>query len=77
MEVKEVSVYEAKTHLSKFLREVEAGEEIIIKRGKKKIAKLIPAESGDYTSAPDTASGDVWMSEDFNAPLDAFTEYRK
>jgi len=36
----EVTVHEAKTHLSKLLARVEAGEEIVIKRGSKPIARL-------------------------------------
>lgn len=37
-----VSVHEAKTHLSRLLARVEAGEEVIIARGKQEIAKLVP-----------------------------------
>lgn len=40
-----VSVHEAKTHLSRLLARVEAGEEVIIARGKQEIAKLVPLES--------------------------------
>jgi prevent-host-death family protein len=39
-----VTVHKAKTELSKLLKRVEAGEEIIIARGDKPIAKLTPAE---------------------------------
>lgn len=41
--MKTVKVHEAKTHLSRLLAEVEAGEEIVIARGNKPIARLIPA----------------------------------
>lgn len=37
-----VNVHEAKTHLSRLLARVEAGEEVIIARGKQEIAKLVP-----------------------------------
>jgi prevent-host-death family protein len=40
----EVTVYEAKTHLSKLLRRVEAGEEVVIRRGRRVVARLVPAE---------------------------------
>ena len=40
-----VTVHRAKTELSKLLKRVEAGEEIIIARGDKQIAKLSPAET--------------------------------
>lgn len=75
MEVREVSVYEAKTHLSELLRKVEAGEEVIIRRGKHAVAKLISTTGGTYISIPDTAKGEVWMADDFNAPLEEFSEY--
>ncbi len=37
-----VTVHEAKTHLSRLLARVEAGEEIVIARGKVEVAKLVP-----------------------------------
>jgi prevent-host-death family protein len=38
----QVNVHEAKTHLSKLLTRVEAGEEIIISKAGKPIARLVP-----------------------------------
>jgi prevent-host-death family protein len=37
-----VKVQQAKTHLSALLKRVEAGEEIVIARGEKSIARLVP-----------------------------------
>ena len=37
-----VNVYEAKTHLSRLLERVEAGEEVVIARAGKPVAKLVP-----------------------------------
>jgi prevent-host-death family protein len=37
-----VTVHQAKTNLSKLLAEVEAGEEVVIARGAKPVAKLVP-----------------------------------
>lgn len=39
---KEVTIHEAKTHLSRLVARAEAGEEIILKRGRDKVAKLVP-----------------------------------
>jgi len=39
-----VTVHEAKTHMSRLLARVEAGEEIIIARGKVEVAKLVPLQ---------------------------------
>lgn len=38
-----VTIHKAKTELSKLLKRVEAGEEIVIARGDKPIARLVPA----------------------------------
>ena len=45
-----VTIHKAKTELSKLLKRVEAGEEIIIARGDRPIAKLVPAEAVEKKS---------------------------
>jgi prevent-host-death family protein len=44
----EVTVQEAKTHLSRLLRRVEAGESVLIRRGREPVAMLVkaPAQPG-------------------------------
>ncbi|MFC5861008.1 type II toxin-antitoxin system Phd/YefM family antitoxin [Acidicapsa dinghuensis] len=44
------TVHQAKTQFSKLLREAEAGKEVIVMRGSKPVAKIIP-----ISSVPDTA----------------------
>lgn len=39
----EVTVQEAKTHLSRLLRRVEAGESVLIRRGREPVAMLVRA----------------------------------
>ncbi len=39
-----VNVHEAKTHLSRLLDEVEAGEEIVLARAGRPCARLVPLE---------------------------------
>jgi prevent-host-death family protein len=41
----DVSVHEAKTHLSRLLRRVAMGEEVVISRGGEPVARLVPVES--------------------------------
>ncbi len=41
-----VTTHEAKTHLSRYLAAVEAGEEIIIAGGRKPVARLVPFATG-------------------------------
>lgn len=40
-----VTIHEAKTHLSRLLARVEAGEEIVVARGKTPVAKIVPLEA--------------------------------
>jgi antitoxin (DNA-binding transcriptional repressor) of toxin-antitoxin stability system len=42
--VKTISTHEAKTHLSRYLADVEKGERITIARGKRVVAMLVPAK---------------------------------
>jgi prevent-host-death family protein len=41
-----ISIHVAKTHLSRLIARVEAGEEIVIARGRKPVAKLVPVAPG-------------------------------
>ena len=37
-----VTIHEAKTHLSRLIAQVEAGDEVILARGRMPVAKLVP-----------------------------------
>lgn len=66
----EVGVHEAKTTLSRLLRRVAGGEEVLITRGGRPIARLVPAQPPRRR----TLGGDVGrlaIPDDFNAPLPA------
>jgi prevent-host-death family protein len=39
------TVHQAKTHFSRLLKEAEAGKEVIVMRGSKPIAKIVPLEA--------------------------------
>lgn len=67
--MRQVNIHEAKSQLSRLLAEVEAGEEIIIARSGKPVARLISAKSSTQPRKPGVLKGQIWMSEDFDAPL--------
>jgi prevent-host-death family protein len=46
------TVHQAKTHLSRLLKEAEAGQEVTILRGKKPVAKLVPIEEPKKQEVP-------------------------
>jgi prevent-host-death family protein len=64
-----VNVHEAKTHFSKLLERVALGEEVVIARAGRPVAKLVPIRPDAPERHPGSARGDVWVSEDFDAPL--------
>ena len=64
-----INVHEAKTHFSKLLARVEAGEEILIGRAGTPVAKLVPVATGRTPRVPGSARGQVAMAPDFDAPL--------
>lgn len=63
-----VGVHEAKTHLSRLLRRVAMGEEILITRGGEPVAKLVPVP-GPRESWLGMDSGLYKVPDDFNDPL--------
>lgn len=65
-----VNVHEAKTHLSRLLVRVEAGEEILISRAGRPVARLVPARRrARGRRQPGRFVGKGWIADDFNAPL--------
>ncbi|GEL17305.1 type II toxin-antitoxin system Phd/YefM family antitoxin [Pseudonocardia asaccharolytica] len=73
-----VNVYEAKTHLSRLLERVEAGEEIVIARNGRPVARLVPAQRTAPRREPGSLRGRIWVAPDFDEPeedlVDAFYE---
>lgn len=64
-----VNVHEAKTHLSRLLERVSQGEEVVIARAGKPVARLVPVRTARGRRQPGSARGEVKISEDFDAPL--------
>jgi prevent-host-death family protein len=67
-EMQEVNVHEAKTHLSRLLVRVAGGEEIIIARAGKPVARLVPIEPRPQRVIG-RDDGLFEVPEDFDAPL--------
>lgn len=62
-----VNVHEAKTHLSKLLERVEAGEEIVIARNGSPVARLVPVLV--EPRLPGRWKGKLKVGTSFDAPL--------
>ena len=64
----EVNIYEAKTHLSRLLQRVAAGEEVTIARSGVPVARLVALEPKAKRPLG-FARGEIWIADDFDAPL--------
>jgi prevent-host-death family protein len=73
--MKQVTIHEAKTNLSKLIQMAAEGEEVIIARGKKPVAKLVKIPERKPRRRLGSAKGRVSLSDDFEAPLEDFQEY--
>lgn len=68
MSTKTVDVLEAQNNLAELLSLVGDGTEIILTKGDKPIARLVPIDMKGARVAG-LHRGAAWMSEDFDAPL--------
>jgi antitoxin (DNA-binding transcriptional repressor) of toxin-antitoxin stability system len=74
--MKQVTIHEAKTHLSRLIQDVLRGEEVIIAKGSTPIVQLVALPG----SAPQRVAGvyshlSYSMASDFDEPLDDFKDY--
>lgn len=63
-----VNVHQAKTHLSRLLAQVEAGEEIVIARRGEPVARLVACKPTGRRQ-PDILKGKIVLPEGFFDPL--------
>jgi prevent-host-death family protein len=70
-----VTIHEAKTHLSRLIQEAIHGEEIVISKGKKPVARLIPIESAVPERRLGGAKGLIeHIAPDFDDEIDDFED---
>ena len=68
-----VNISEAKTHLSRLLKRVMAGEEIVIAIAGKPVARLVPYRmEKPIRRVPGSDAGKVIIGDDFDAALEEF-----
>ncbi len=71
----QVNIHEAKTNLSKLIKKVINGEEVVIAKGNIPLVKLVNLEGDKPKRKLDTAKGKMKIAADFDAPLNDFEEY--
>ncbi len=63
------TIHQAKTNLSKLLEQAERGEEVLLARGKKVVAKVVPISATPHKRRLNVLQGKVKVSRKFFEPL--------
>lgn len=66
-----INIHDAKTHLSRLLMRVCEGEEVVIAKAGKPVARLVPIGKRPKQRTPGSAKNKVDIGKDFGKPLPA------
>ena len=69
MKTSVVTIHEAKTNLSRLIRKASGGEEIIIARGSKPVARIVPIGEVKGQRRPGSLKGKLVVGAEFFEPL--------
>jgi prevent-host-death family protein len=67
--MKQVNIHEAKTHLSRLVEEAARGDEIVIAKAGKPVARLVAIDDDVSPRPRGLLKGKIWIADDFDAPL--------
>jgi prevent-host-death family protein len=70
-----ISIHDAKTHFSRLVARAEAGEEIVVRRGAKPVAKIVAYHAPTTPRIPGALKGQIVIGEDFDETLPDFDDY--
>ena len=70
-----VSIHEAKTHFSRLVARAEAGEEIVVRRGAKPVAKIVAYHPSTTPRRPGALKDQIVVADDFDETPEGFDEY--
>lgn len=67
--IQQVNIHEAKTQLSRLIELTQTGQEFIIAKAGKPVARLMPIDRGKPPRRLGLLDGQIRVPDDFNAPL--------
>ena len=70
-----VWIHQAKTHSARLVARAEAGEEIIVRRGQKPVAKIVAYRLPSKPRTPGGLKGRIWIADDFDETPPGFEDY--
>jgi prevent-host-death family protein len=68
-----VNIHEAKTHLSRLIEDVASGNEVLIAKGGRPMARLVPLGRDDNPRRAGLLKGKLKIDENFDRSLEAAT----
>jgi antitoxin (DNA-binding transcriptional repressor) of toxin-antitoxin stability system len=69
MSTRTIDIHDTKTTLSELVSSALQGDEVIIAEGDKPVARLVSVLESMPARVPGLNRGQIWVSEDFDAPL--------
>ena len=69
------NIAEAKARFSELVQKAMVGEEIVIAKDNKPVARLVPFAAQGKKRTPGSAKGKIWMASDFDATPQEFRDY--
>jgi prevent-host-death family protein len=65
-----INIHEAKTHLSRLIEDVANGNEILIAKGGRAMARLVPLRRDDNPRRPGMLKGKLKIADEFDRSLE-------
>ena len=66
-----INIHQAKTHLSRLVEDVAGGSEVLIAKGGKPMARLVPLRRDDTPRRPGLLKGKLRIADEFDRALPA------
>ncbi len=70
MKTGKINIHEAKTHLSRLVEDVANGNEVLIAKGGRAMAKLVPLGRDDSPRRPGLLKGKLRIADQFDHSLE-------
>ena len=67
MKTAKINIHEAKTHLSRLIEDVASGNEVLIAKGGRPMARLVPLGRDDSPRRPGLLKGKLRIADDFDS----------
>ncbi len=64
-----INIHQAKTHLSRLVEDVASGNEILIAKGGRPMARLVPLRRDDTPRRPGLLKGKLRIADEFDRAL--------